>query len=63
VETVYRDGIEFRVLLKRHEKVREYLSDEEIDDLLNPEFNLGIVGPQIDATLAEIEGGEDPEGQ
>jgi adenylosuccinate lyase len=63
VETVYRDGIEFRVLLKGHEKVREYLSDEEIDDLLNPEFNLGIVGPQIDATLSEIEGGKNPEGQ
>lgn len=63
VESLYREGIEFRVLLKRHEKVREYLSDEEIDDLLNPESNLGIVGPQIDATLSEIEGGKNPEGQ
>lgn len=58
VDTVYREGIEFRSVLKNHEKVRQYLSKEEIDDLLDPESNLGIIGPQIDATLSEMEHGE-----
>ncbi len=58
VDTVYREGIEFRSVLKKHEKVRQYLSKEEIDDLLDPESNLGIIGPQIDATLTEMEDGE-----
>lgn len=56
VETVYRDGGEFRSVLKSHDTVRQYLSDEEIDDLLDPESNLGLIGPQIEATLSEIEG-------
>lgn len=56
VETVYRDGSEFRSVLKSHDTVRQYLSDEEIDDLLNPESDLGLTGQQIEATLSEIEG-------
>jgi adenylosuccinate lyase len=56
VETVYRDGGEFRSVLRSHDTVRQYLSDEEIDDLLDPESNLGLIGPQIEATLSEIEG-------
>jgi adenylosuccinate lyase len=63
VETVYRDGIEFGVLLKKHEKVRQYLSEEEINDLLDPESNLGIMGPQIDAALSEMEDVKKPEGK
>ncbi len=55
VETVYRDGIDFHTVLKNHESVREYLSEEEIDDLLDPESNLGLIESQIDATLSEIE--------
>ncbi len=57
VESVYRDGREFRSVLQSHDTVRRYLSEEEIDDLLDPESNLGIIGPQIEATLSEIEGG------
>ncbi len=58
VETVYRDGSEFRSVLRSHDTVRQYLNEEEIDDLLDPESNLGLIGPQIDATLSEIEGNE-----
>jgi adenylosuccinate lyase len=63
VETVYRDGIEFGALLKKHEKVRQYLSEEEIDDLLDPESNLGIMEPQIHAALSEMEDVKKPEGK
>ena len=63
VETVYRDGIEFGVVLKKHEKVRQYLSEEEIDDLLDPESNLGIMEHQIGAALSEMEDVEKPEGK
>lgn len=56
VETVYRDGIDFRTVLKNHERVREYISEEDIDDLLDPESNLGLIESQIDVTLSEIEG-------
>lgn len=56
VETVYRDGSEFRSVLKSHEMVRQYLSDDEIDDLLDPESNLGCIDAQIDATLSEMGG-------
>jgi adenylosuccinate lyase len=54
VETVYRDGTAFRAVLQNHDEVRRYLSEAEIDDLLNPDSNLGIVGAQIDATLSEM---------
>lgn len=54
-KTVYREGSEFRNVLKNHKIVRQYLSEEEIEDLLNPQSNLGLVDAQINATLLEIE--------
>ncbi len=54
VETVYRDGSDFGTVLKNHEGVRKYLSEEDIDDLLDPESTLGLTESQIDATLSEI---------
>lgn len=55
VETIYRDGSNFDMVLKNHEIVRHYLSAEDIDDLLDPRSNLGLIDAQIEATLSEIE--------
>jgi adenylosuccinate lyase len=54
-QTVYREGIEFRSVLRSHETVRQYLSDEDIDELLDPKSSLGLIESQIDKTLSEIE--------
>lgn len=54
VEVVYRDGIEFHTILKNLAAVQQYLSEEDIDDLTDPNTNLGLVQAQIDATLTEI---------
>jgi len=54
-QTVYREGIEFRRVLRSHETVRQYLSDEDIDELLDPKSSLGLIELQIDSTLSEIE--------
>lgn len=55
VNVVYRDGKEFRAVLKSNETVRKYLSEDDIDELTNPKSNLGIVQAKINETLSEIE--------
>jgi adenylosuccinate lyase len=55
VNVVYRDGKEFRAVLKSNETVRKYLSEDDIDELTNPKSNLGIVEAKINETLLEIE--------
>lgn len=57
VQTVYSKGVTFRSALGDHEVVRRHLSDKEIDALLDPGSNLGLVALQIESTLSEIERG------
>jgi adenylosuccinate lyase len=55
IHAVYRDGKEFRSVLKSHETVRKYLSEGDIDELTDPKSNLGIIEAKIDAAVSEIE--------
>jgi len=57
VETVYNEGREFREALKGHDVVRQYLSEKDIDDLIDPHAILGLVGNKIEETLLEVEEG------
>ena len=56
VQTVYSEGIKFRNALRNNKTVCQYLSDKDIDALLDPGSNLGLTALQIDNTLSEIEG-------
>ncbi|MGQ9696186.1 MAG: hypothetical protein ACUVWV_15735 [Thermodesulfobacteriota bacterium] len=52
-QTVLNGGQEFREILKSHQIVRQYLNEEEIENLLDLQANLGIMQAQIDAALSE----------
>lgn len=54
-QDVLNSGREFREILKNHQVVRQYLNEDEIDNLLDFSSNLGLVQAQIDSALAEIE--------
>jgi adenylosuccinate lyase len=53
-QSVLNTGQEFRETLKKHHIVRQYLKEEDIDNLLDFQSNLGLVQNQIDAALSEM---------
>ena len=53
---VYEEDADFLTILKSNEDITRYLTPEEIDDLVDPDTNLGLVQHQIDETLSEING-------
>jgi len=55
---VYETGRHFREILIEDEEIRKHLSEEEINQLMNPENYLGTAVQQIEAVIEKIRRGD-----